>query len=116
MAYQTSKNTVSRVIGNELIVIQLDTGRYHYFTQSTEELLAYFKEGATLESYISNESIDDGEKKKLEELCAQLLERKILETSQRLAQKVRTSKRKFNSPRFLRDGEKTIDQISFLSP
>ena len=116
MNYQLSPKTVSRVIDDELIVIQLDTGRYHYFSKDTDSFLNSFKDGLSPDDYASAYELDPVEKKHILELCQWLHDRNILVPQLGARDRKCLKDRPYRRPQFLRDGEKTLDQISFASP
>lgn len=108
--YQTSDKIITRIINGELIVIQLDTGRYHYFSNDTKEFLESFKDGMSVEGF------DLSQRKEIQDLVDVLLEREILKKASASSKPLKNEKKSRTLPRFLRDGEKTLDQISFASP
>lgn len=106
-------STVYRNVSDELVVIQLETGRFYYFTADTKEFLDYFQQPRSLESL--GESDEQADSQYLKDFCKFLLEKKILEKSGASDENPGLNGR-LAKPTFLREGEKTLDEITFLCP
>ncbi|MCB0405688.1 MAG: hypothetical protein KDD51_12975 [Bdellovibrionales bacterium] len=106
-------STVYRNVSDELVVIQLETGRFYYFTADTKEFLDYFQQPRSLESLGDGEEQEDPQY--LKNFCKFLLEKKILEVSD-AGDSGPALHGRLAKPTFLREGEKTLDEITFLCP
>ncbi|MEZ4751551.1 MAG: hypothetical protein R3B54_13310 [Bdellovibrionota bacterium] len=106
-------STVYRNVSDELVVIQLETGRFYYFTSDTKEFLDYFQQPRSLDFLDGGDDQEDPQY--LKEFCKFLLEKKILEKSEAADESPALNGR-LAKPTFLREGEKTLDEITFLCP
>jgi hypothetical protein len=111
---KTPETTVYRKVGNELVVIQLDTAHFYYFSPETENVLEYFKSPATLDQLIGEAGAN--EKEHLLEFCHLLLEKQILKETKPDKKAAPKMSSPYKRPVYLREGEKTLEQISFASP
>ncbi len=107
-------------MADELTVIELQTGKIYYFSQSTQAFLDFFKAGAHLDDYLehSTGAPADQEKRYLEEFCESLVGKKILETKEPHSGRAMTGfdeKVGYSRPVFLREGDANIRQLDFVS-
>ncbi len=105
LCYQVPESTIYRKVSEELVLIQLDTGKFYYFNPETEAFLDFFKAPRSL----STEDPD------LHTFVEFLLQNKILKKTKPLDS---TDSDGFpeGKPALLREGEKNLDEITFLCP
>lgn len=112
--YRTSESAVYREVGNELVVIQVDTGHFYYFNQTTKQLLDFFRHPAKLDDFLSRAGLtDDAECGYLASFLDNLKGKRILEETQssnELAPATQVSN--YTRPTLLREGEKKLDEIA----
>ena len=100
------------------MVIQLETGKFYYFTSDTKDFLDFFKSPRSLDSYLTTteaETNSSDNSQYLNDFCGFLLKNKILQQSDELSEALPESYGHVQ-PKFLREGEKTLDEITFLCP
>ncbi len=116
----TPESTVYRRVSDELVVIQLDTGYFYYFNPETEEFLDFFRKPRPLGDYckaVQLQDPDSNEGEYLKNFCSFLLENKILrKVDPQEHSPIPLSKMSYRKPQFVRKGEKTLDEITFLCP
>lgn len=113
---QIPNSTVYRNVSDELVVIQLETGKFYYFTAATKDFLDFFQQPRSMDSCLDGgpeEGLEDPQY--LKDFCKFLLEKKILEKCEG-DEAAKPTEPKFVRPTFLREGEKTLDEITFLCP
>lgn len=120
VGYQVSESAIYKKFSEELIVIQVETGKFYYFSSSTESLLNFFKTPQRFEHYL--ETIDPSRRDEetvtyLEDFCDFLLQNKILRAIERFEDKKTSSAQSsFEKPQFLRKGEKNLEDLTLLCP
>lgn len=116
---QTPDSTVYRLVDDELVLIQLDTGYIYYFNAGAKSLLDFFRAPKRLTSFWDVSGLDDeraDDRKYLAEFCDFLIQNKILKTATVAVETSDDTKVTYAKPVFLRKAEKTLDEVSFLSP
>ena len=116
---KTPETTVYRNVNGELVVIQLETSRFYYFSSEAEAILDFFKSANSLDGLIEQSNVLKADPKEIEhikEFCHSLLDKKILQLEKKVGRQPLKNKMTYRRPTFLREGEKTLDQISFASP
>ena len=114
----TSEFVVFRNVGEELIVIHLNSGQLYHFTANTKDLLEFFKQPKTLDSYFKAAQVEDqaGEVEHLRNLASFLVEQNILEESSVGEAGESELSFLYSRPNFVRFDDKTLDQIAYLDP
>ncbi len=111
--YQTSVSAVYREVGDELVVIQVDTGSFYYFNRTTKQFLDFFRNPAKLGDFVEAAHLKDGsEQGYLEAFLAELREKRILESSQAMGKPAGQLPGEYSRPTLLREGEKKLDEIA----
>jgi hypothetical protein len=114
--YFTPESTIYRRVENELVVVQLDTGRYFYFSPETEQFLNFFRSPHSLEQFCEGTEAAFSDIDELKQFCRFLTQKEILQVASKPASEPEIPAHSFLKPSLLREGEKTIDQISFGCP
>lgn len=107
--YIVPSTTVFRKVGEELVVVQLETSRFYFFSPETEKFLEDFRAPRDLDSYCAATKADPAY---LKEFCRELAERKLISETEVPAEPV-TQEGGYLAPLFLREAEWTLDQLSF---
>jgi len=118
---QVSETTIYRDISDELLVIQLETGLFYYFNPKTKTYLDFFKQPRPFSNLLLGLHLDEDaeECEYLKGFCDFLLKNQILVTVEieaELTEEEEIAELKYNKPIFLRKGEKTLDEVTFLCP
>lgn len=116
---QTPDSTVYRLVDDELVLIQLDTGHIFYFNACAKTLLDFFRAPKKLASFMDVTGLDDTRKEDrdyLSEFCDFLIQHKILKKTTVAVEGSDEQKLPYSKPVFLRKADKTLDEVSFLSP
>ncbi len=112
--YRTSESAVYREVGNELVVIQVETGHFYYFNKTTKQFLDFFRHPAKLDDFLSRAGLsDDAELTYLKTFLCTLKDKRILEATE--ATGVIPSGGEVSSydrPTLIREGEKKLDEIA----
>jgi hypothetical protein len=112
-SYQTSDSAVYREVGNELVVIQVDTGHFYYFNQTTKQFLDFFRHPAKLDDFITRAGLtDDEELGYLKSFLGTLKDKRILEASPGADEPSAASLAAYSRPALIREGEKKLDEIA----
>jgi len=115
--YILSESALYRKFSEELIVIQAESGHFYYFSQNTEKYLDFFRTPHSLNDLIANfGDISSDSQEHLEQFVKSLVEKEILEPTEKEANSSESFLFEYSKPVFLRTGEKTLDQITFLCP
>ena len=116
--YHTPESTIYRRISDELVVIELQSGRFFYFNPPTEKLLDFFKEARSLPEFVDGAGLTEKEPEKqhLEKFCQFLLEKGILENVGSASEFAFVGTVDYGRPELIREGERTLDEITFLCP
>ena len=116
--YKTPETTIYRQIGDELVVVQLDTADYYYFTPETKTVLEFFKSPQSLSTFCDKAGIKEksDERNELKSFCQLLLQKQILKETKEISPESPKEKIHYRRAGFLREGDKKLDQISFGCP
>jgi len=105
--FKLSDDVVYRVVGEELVLIEVSTGTFYHFSQESRSFFDLFQEPQLLSDLtLSPESQNQA-------LLDMLIEKKIIVPCAASENKV-ASEKKFFAPKFLRIGEERLDQARFL--
>lgn len=112
--YQTSGSAIYREVGDELVVIQVDTGCFYYFNRTTKQFLDFFRSPSNLDAFVECAGLADGtERGYLENFLGSLKEKRILETPPAsLPSENSGAVAGYARPALLREGEKKLDEIA----
>lgn len=114
----TPESTIYRQVSDELVVIQLDTGCFYYFNPETQDFLDFFREPRNLDDFFGAASLSEQgaeERAYLKDFSDFLLKNQVIQSVSKTKAPFAT-KISYKKPRFLRKGEKTLDEITFLCP
>jgi hypothetical protein len=111
--FQTSSAAIYREVGEELVVIQVDTGCFYYFNKTTKRFLDFFRDAATVTEFLDRVDAASGDTEYLEEFCRSLVSKRILEPARGAgAPRAAAVAPEYSRPTFLREGEKRLDEIA----
>jgi len=118
-AFQLRKSVLFRPVGDELIVVDTDSGKFFHFSLGTQAMLKFFQQGGSVSSYV--EALDPESKEQeatyLSELCGKMEAFQILETiPDPVSGQAACLPSSYERPRFLREGESGLDDVAFLYP
>ena len=115
--FQLSPQTVSHLINDEFVVVELHSGVFHYFSSRTAALFEFFAEPASLEEYYECFGLSGPEErravKRFVEFCVR---EKLMVRKKRLSpwRKGASDSRPYERPLYLRRGKKTLSDLSFV--
>lgn len=113
----TPESTLYREVDGELVVIQLDSGHFYYFSSETKLMLDFFRKPRKLSTFLERAALNEAEKgQPIKQLCEFLLAEKILVYSEEQEQPVDIFDYSGELPRFKRKGNCTLDELTFLCP
>ncbi len=114
-----SQSVVYRQVMGEFVVIQLETGKIHYFTPPAEQVLSFFASPTSIENFETAHALveNSDEKEYLKDFFKILLDEKILELKKGAEEeKAQDSVTSYLRPEFLRTDQKNLSEIVFLCP
>ena len=105
-SYVVPQSTVFRKVGEELVVVQLETSRFYFFNSATEPFLEAFREPRSVESFSKTDSAY------LKEFCKVLVEKQLMrEAVSEINDSVEAAT--YEKPELLREADWTLDQLTF---
>jgi len=114
----TPETTVYRQVKDELVVIQLESGKFFYFNPTTKEVLDYFKTPRSFGAFlIAAEATPTSERGvQLREFCRLLLENQLISEAESVSDSLVEAVKMSMPPSLIRRGEQTLDELTFLCP
>lgn len=99
-------------MAEELVVLQLDTSHFYFFSPATQGWLEYLRKPKSWSQLIAHGQTLGASPEQLQEFCQDLLQKRILQESESPAVADATAL-PTAVPRLLRDPGKTLEQLSF---
>lgn len=118
--YRKTAAAVHRIIDNELIVIQSDSGTLYHFSPNTETLINLFSVPTSVDDlfHLLKITQDETERKYMADFVKSLVEKGILEivvASSDIGEEKQARIPRYERPIFIKKGEKSLDDISVFA-
>lgn len=115
--YKISDLVVFDIVDEEIVLLQMKSGRFLHFNKATKSLLEYFKQPGTLEGYLQVARAPEGAKEVVEKVLNLLLSENILVIAEApSARPPDNLEVTFSPPFFLREGKKQYKDLVHLAP
>ncbi|MBI4406001.1 MAG: hypothetical protein HY537_17710 [Deltaproteobacteria bacterium] len=112
------ESTIYRQVSDELVVIQLDTGFFFYFSPETSAFLDFFRQARTLADFLESIGLNESqasEKEYIHVFIEFLTSHQIIIRTDFPSHGPLTHF-SYCRPVFYRKGERVLDEVAFLCP